>query len=109
MSSDFLFARFNLHLKDNSKIEADITDLQELLYNSAVWAGAEDPEVFYESDKNVVGVSVPFENDIMLILEAGAILGQCQVAYEKSKYMESIKANWLSIVDASGKVLESPY
>jgi len=45
----------------------------------------------------------------MLILEAGAILGQCQAAFEKSGCSDFVIANWLSITDVNGKVIESPY
>ena len=109
MSNEINFARFNIHLKDSPDLEATVTSLQELLYNAALWAGAEDPEVFFESEKSIVGVSVELEEDTMMILEAGAILGQCQLEFEKADFAEATHANWFSIVDNNGKVIQSPY
>ncbi len=103
------FARLNIHLQNTPEIETTISKLHELLYDAALWAGAEDPEVFFESEKLIVGVSVELENDTMLILEAGAILGQCQRAYEQANFPIKAHAAWFSIVDVDGTVIESPY
>ena len=109
MSNKTNFARFNIHLKDSPDLEATVTSLQELLYNAALWAGADDPEVFFESEKSIVGVSVELEEDTMMILEAGAILGHCQLAFEKADFAAATHANWFSIVDSDGNVIQSPY
>ena len=109
MSTEINFARFNIHLKDCPDLGATVASIQELLYNAALWAGAEDPEVFFESEKSIVGVSVELEEDTMMILEAGAILGQCQLEFEKADFAGATHANWFSIVDSDGNVIESPY
>ena len=109
MGTKIIFARFNIHLKSSTAQEATVTSLHQLLYDAAVWAGAEDPEVFFQSEKSIVGVSVQLEEDTMLILEAGAILGQCQLAYEQADFTIDAHANWYSIVDADGEVIQSPY
>jgi hypothetical protein len=109
MTKEILFARFNIHLKKTSDLEASISKIQELLYESALYADAEDPEVFFESEKSIVGVSVDLENDTMLILEAGAILGRCQMAYMQADFPIDAHANWFSIVDANGNVIQSPW
>lgn len=109
MTTEIQFARFNIHLKSSPEQEATIASLHKLLYDAALWAGAEDPEVFFESEKSIVGVSVELENNTMLILEAGAILGQCQLAYEQADFSVHAHSNWFSIVDADGNVIESPY
>ena len=109
MSNEINFARFNIHLKDSPDLEATVTSLQELLYNAALWAGAEDPEVFFESEKSIVGVSVELEDGTMIVLETGAVLGQCQLAFENADFAEATHANWFSIVDSDGNEIESPY
>jgi hypothetical protein len=109
MGTEINFARFNIHLKSSPELEASVSKLQELLYEAALNAHAEDPEVFFESEKSIVGVSVELEHDTMLILEAGAILGQCQMAYEQADFAIDAHANWFSIVDADGNVIQSPW
>ncbi len=109
MSTEINFARFNIHLKDSPDLGATVASIQELLYNAALWAGADDPEVFFESEKSIVGVSVELEDGTMMILETGAVLGQCQLAFEKADFTEATLANWFSIVDSDGNVIESPY
>jgi hypothetical protein len=109
MSNETNFARFNIHLKASSDLEATVASLQELLYNAALWAGADDPEVFFESEKSIVGVSVELEEGTMMVLETGAVLGQCQLAFENADFAEATLANWFSIVDSDGNVIESPY
>jgi len=68
MSTEINFARFNIHLKDSPDLGATVASIQELLYNAALWAGADDPEVFFESEKSIVGVSVELEDGTMMIL-----------------------------------------
>ena len=109
MSTEINFARFNIHLKDSPDLGATVASIQELLYNAALWAGAEDPEVFFESEKSIVGVSVELEEDTMMILEAGAILGHCHLEFEKADFAAATHANWFSIVDSDGNEIESTY
>jgi hypothetical protein len=45
----------------------------------------------------------------MMVLETGAVLGQCQLAFEKADFAEVTLANWFSIVDSDGNEIESPY
>ena len=109
MGNEINFARFNIHLKSSPEQEATVASLHKLLYDAALWAGAEDPEVFFEREKSIVGVSVELAKDTMMILEAGAILGQCQLAYEQADFAIDAHANWFSIVDVDGNVIQSPY
>ncbi len=104
--SNNLIARFNIHAQ--SKLSADqLTKLQEALYNAAIWASEDDPEVFFEEKSNVVGVSVIVEDDRLSLIEAGAVLGQCQLAYEKCG--ENFGPTWLSLHAADESVIDSPY
>ena len=109
MSNETNFARFNIHLKDSHDLGATVASIQELLYNAALWAGADDPEVFFESEKCIVGVSVELEDGTMMILETGAVLGQCQLAFEKADFAEATLANWFSIVNSDGNEIESAF
>ncbi len=101
-----LFARFNIHITKPTTAE-DISKLQAALYDAALWAAADDPEVFFLEDKNVLGVSVEVEEDRLSMLEAGSILGQCQLTYERSDL--AIGPTWLSLHDSDGEVIETSY
>lgn len=105
--SNISFARFNIQF-DSSANEASITEIQDMLFNAALWATAEDPEVFYEENNNIVGISVAIGDSSMSILEAGAILGQCEGAYESSEFDKG-KVTWFSIHDDKGGVIETTY
>ena len=109
MSNETNFARFNIHLKDSPELGAAAESIQELLYSAALWAGAEDPEVFFESEASIVGLSVELENGTMMILETGAVLGQCQLALEKADFAEATHVKWFSIIESDGNIIQSPY
>lgn len=66
------------------------------------------PEVFYEENNNIVGISVAIGDSSMSILQAGAILGQCEGAYESSEFDKG-KVTWFSIHDDKGGVIETTY
>lgn len=101
-----IYARFNV--RPAASVTADEqAQLQDLLFDSAIWAEAEDPEVFVEEDNNVFGISVELENELLSILETGAVLGQCQSAYEKSGI--AVGTSWFSIHDEHGKVIDAGF
>jgi hypothetical protein len=58
------YARFNIQLKTSNNVEQEVATLQELLYDAAIWGGADDVEVFFSKKNYVVGVSIPVEEDI---------------------------------------------
>lgn len=100
------YARFNIKLAAKDTTAQAIAELQELLYGSAIWGGAEDVEVFLSESNSVIGVSIPLEEDLASILEAGSVLGICQRTWEESSVAKG--SSWLSIVTANGEVLYSP-
>lgn len=100
------YARFNIELVKPATQEA-IAELQDILYNAALWAGADDPEVFFVEKTKVVGVSIEIEDSTLSVLEAGAALGQCEAAYENSEL--DLGPTWFSIHDDQGQALETPY
>ncbi len=101
-----LIARFNIRVERS--IPADrMAALQNALYDAAVWACDDDPEVFFVEKTNVLGVSVSVEDDRLSLLEAGAVLGQCQLAYEK--FGKSIGPTWLSIHAADESLIDTTY
>lgn len=101
-----IYARFNVRPADSVTADEQ-AQLQDILFDSAIWADADDPEVFFEEDNNVFGVSVETESDLLSVLEAGAVLGQCQLAYEKSGI--AVGTSWLSIHDEHGKVIDAGF
>ena len=102
------FARFNIQLMDSPDVGARADGWQALLNDSAIEGYADDYEVFYLSQRGVVGLSVPYEdNDPMLLLEAGAVLGFCQSRCEASD-IGGIDSMWLSLHDADDSTIDSP-
>ena len=102
------FARFNIQLIDGPDVEARADEWQALLNDSAIEGYADDYEVFYLSQQGVVGLSVPYEDDDqMLLLEAGAVLGFCQSRCEASD-IGGIESMWLSLHDANDSTIDSP-
>ena len=100
-----MYARFNIHIK-HPITDEEVKELQSDLYNAALWGNAEDPEVFFEENPKIIGVSIHVDNDPMLLLECGSSFGFCHVAYEKFKKVYG--PTWISIHDENGNVLESP-
>ena len=102
------FARFNIQLIDGPDVEARADEWQALLNDSAIEGYADDYEVFYLSQRGVVGLSVSYEDDDqMLLLEAGAVLGFCQSRCEASD-IGGIESMWLSLHDANDSTIDSP-
>jgi hypothetical protein len=100
------FARFNIQLAAHQQDQIEIAKLQELLHGAAIWGCADDVEVFYSEENNVVGVSIPVEEDIASVLEAGSVLGICQRIWEESDAYKG--STWLSLVTPTGEVIYSP-
>lgn len=100
-----IYARKNFRLPSN--VTSDIiSQWQELLHDAAIDGGAfEDIDVFYVEKERVIGVSVPIENDPMLVLEAGAILGYVTAEVNRSD-LDSPE-RWMSVHDENGDVIES--
>jgi hypothetical protein len=102
-----LHARFNIHVKN--KIDPkEIKKLEQILFDAGVWAsGGDDPEIFFEESTNVMGVNIETDDDLLSLIETGAILGRCAEAAEKSGVHPG--PTWFSIHDANGDVIETPY
>jgi hypothetical protein len=100
------YARFNIKLDEGTSAD-EILQLQEQLHDAAVWADAEDHEVFYSEENQIIGVGIPVEEDISSVLEAGAVLGFVKRMWEESE-KESSASTWLSLVGLDGQVIYSP-
>jgi hypothetical protein len=68
-----MFARLNIQLAPKKDIEKIAGVIKDILYDAAIEAFADDAESFYDEKLRVVGVSIPFQGNIMLILEAGSV------------------------------------
>ena len=100
------YARFNIQLNKKDISAQAISELQELLHGAAIWGGADDVEVFYLEKSNIVGVSIPVEEDAASILEAGSVLGMCQRTWEESNAVKG--STWLSLTTTQGEIIYSP-
>jgi hypothetical protein len=100
-----LFARKNFQLPDDTSGE-DVTKWQSLLHAAGLEGGAsEDLDVFYSEDNRVIGVSIPIEKDLVLLLEAGEILGYVTAIVDQSSLYSPER--WMSIHDDTGRVITS--
>lgn len=98
--------RFNIHIKE--KVDAEsIQQLHKALYHAALWATANDPEVFFEEQTSVMGVNVEADSSPLTLIEAGAALGRCEEAYEKSGFQ--FGPTWFSVHDEHGVLIDAPY
>lgn len=102
------FARFNIQLSDSPDVDLIADQWQAVLNDAAINGYADEYEVFYFSQKKIVGVSVPYEeDDAMLLLEAGTVLGFCQSECEQSD-LGGVQSMWLSLHDADDSTIDSP-
>ncbi len=101
------FARFNIELDKNENLGKNAALWQVQLDNFAIEGLAEDYEVFFSEKNAIVGVSIPFDENPMSLLEAGSVLGYCLARYEQSD-LDSKRSSWLSIHDGAGNVINSP-
>ena len=103
------FARFNLQLKDGPDMEGYAEQWQEFLDSAAIEGFADEHEVFFLSSQGIVGVSVPYEDDDPLILlEAGGVLGYCRRRVEESGIGGSKNSTWFSLHDSDDSIIDSP-
>lgn len=101
-----IIARFNIQI-EKSIAPDRMTELQTALYNAALWAASDDPEVFFIEKTQILGVSISVDDDRLSLIEAGATLGQCLTIYEN--FGESIGPTWFSIHSADGSIIDSPF
>lgn len=102
------FARFNIQLSEGNDIELKADQWQATLNDAAIDGYADDHEVFYLAKQGVVGLSIPYEDDDpMLLLEAGAVLGFCQCRCEQSD-IGGIQSMWMSLHDGDESLIDSP-
>ncbi|CAM8647265.1 hypothetical protein MCEMSE6_02134 [Oxalobacteraceae bacterium] len=97
MSKTIMFARLNIQLAPKKDIEKIAAEIEDILYDAAIEAFADDAESFYDEKLRVVGVSIPFQGNIMLILEAGSVLGRCQMAFEQMNNAPRSETIWFSV------------
>ena len=97
MSKTIMFARLNIQLASKKDIEKIAAEIEDILYDAAIEAFADDAESFYDEKLRVVGVSIPFQGNIMLILEAGSVLGRCQMAFEQMNNAPRSETIWFSV------------
>jgi hypothetical protein len=101
------YARLNLKLKADCATEENIEKWQQILNDAALNGLADDVEVFYVESKQMMGVSIPFE-DQMTLLEAGVALGFCQRSYQDAE-VNIFEYSSLALYEADGTVIESTY
>ncbi|WP_108646665.1 hypothetical protein [Polynucleobacter rarus] len=100
------YARLNLKLKNDKVTNEDLEKWQKTLYESALEGLADDVEVFYLETEKVIGVSVPYYDEGLSLLEAGMALGYCQRTIEDN-YVNIFNQSWNSLHESDGTVIES--
>jgi hypothetical protein len=100
------YARLNLKFKNDSVTNENIEKWQKILYDSALWGEADDAEVFYLEKDKVIGISIPYYDESLSLLEAGITLGVCQRMKEEN-YEDIFEYSWNSLHEIDGTVIES--
>ncbi len=67
---------------------------------------ADEIETFYDAKQRIVGVSIPLEDDVMLTLEVGSVLGSCQMAFEDMEDVPDSESIWFSLHELDDTTLE---
>ena len=111
MDKVIMFARLNIQLAAKKNLEDLAAQIEQLLYEVALEAFEEedDIETFFDARRRIVGASLPLEDDTMLTLEAGSILGRCQMAFEQMDDAPETESMWFSIHEPDESTLETPY
>lgn len=100
------YARLNFKIKDKLATSDNIEKWQKILYNAAVWGETDDAEVFFSDSELVMGVSVPYDDNRLSLLEAGMTLGVCQRIREENKG-DIFEYAWQSLHTEDGTTIES--
>jgi hypothetical protein len=101
------FARLNLKLKADCATKENIEKWQQILTDAALNGCADDAEVFYVESKQMMGVSIAYDDE-MTLLEAGVALGFCQRSYQEAEG-NIFEYSSLALYSANGTVIESTY
>lgn len=102
-----VFACLNLQLNKSKINQENISNLQNVLHDAALWGLADDAEVFYYENDAILGVSVESENNPLSLVEAGITLGFCQKAIEENAEEGLVEFTWQSIKEADGTIIDS--
>jgi hypothetical protein len=101
------YARLNLKLKADCATEENTEKWQQILNDAALNGLADDVEVFYVESKQMMGVSIAYDDEMTLV-EAGVALGYCQHAYEDAE-VNIFEYSSLALYEADGTVIESTF
>ena len=100
------YARVNLKLKNDRVTNKDIERCRRLLYDQALWFELDDAEVFYLEKDKVIGISIPYYDEGLSLLEAGIKLGYC-VLMRQINSLGDFEHSWHSLHEVDGTVIES--
>jgi hypothetical protein len=100
------YARLNLKVKKEAATPANIEKWQKILFDAAIWGEADDAEIFFSDSELVMGVSVPYEDNRLGLLEAGMTLGFCQRMKEENSG-DLFEYSWQSLHTEDGTTIES--
>ena len=111
MSKAIIFVRLNIQLAPKKDIEEIAAEIEDFLYDAALEAqpDEDDVETFFDSKLRIVGVSLPLEDDTMLALEVGSVLGRCQMAFEQMDNAPKSETIWISIHEPDETTIETTY
>jgi hypothetical protein len=100
------YARLNLKIRKELATSTNIEKWQKILYDAAIWGETDDAEVFFTDSELVIGVSVPYEDNGLSLLEAGMTLGFCQRIREENED-DIFEYSWQSLHNEDGTTIES--
>ena len=69
------YARINFELSASDCTEAVIHSWLEVLEDAVNWGYSHDYTLFFNQELWIVGVSIPVKNEVLELLEVGAVMG----------------------------------
>lgn len=69
------YARINFELSASDCTEAVIHSWLEVLEDAVNWGYSHDYTLFFNQELWIVGVSIPVKNEVVELLEVGAVMG----------------------------------
>jgi hypothetical protein len=98
------YARINFELSASDCTEAVIHSWLEVLEDAVNWGYFHDYTLFFNQELWIVGVSIPVKNEVLELLEVGAVMGivKIEVVLNDLRFDNL----WLSLEEHDTDVIE---
>jgi hypothetical protein len=97
------YARINIQIEQIDSSEERIQSWVTMLDDAVNWSTSSDYTIFYASNFNLIGVSLPVGNTDMELLEVGTVLGNIKAEITLSEL--EFENLWFSIQEEDTDVI----